>query len=108
VTTSPMNQPSVGLSQANLTPSQVMTAAHGPAVHPVEITNKLSKALGQAIVHCWSRLPRDVQHDLFEAAVDAEGEAIRQQLAIHLHGNHARTINSMQAQAMPEPDSLGG
>ena len=75
---------------------------------PADVTDRLSKALGQAMVHCWSRLPRDVQHDLFEAAVRSEGEAIRQQLAIYLHGTHARTIGSLQARAMTEPDSLGG
>jgi hypothetical protein len=75
---------------------------------PVDVSDRLSKVLGQALVHCWSRLPRDVQHDLFEAAVTAEGEAVRQQLAVYLHGTHARTIGSLQARAMPEPDSLGG
>jgi hypothetical protein len=79
----------------------------GPALR-ADIADRLSKALGQAMVHCWSRLPRDVQHDLFEAAVTAEGETIRQQLAVFLHGTHARTIGSLQARAMPEPDSLGG
>jgi hypothetical protein len=73
-----------------------------------DTTDRLSKALGQAMVHCWSRLPRDVQQDLFEAAVTSEGEAIRQHLAVFLHGTHARTIGSLQARAMPEPDSLGG
>jgi hypothetical protein len=75
---------------------------------PADLTDRVSKALGQAMVHCWSRLPRDVQHDLFEAAVRSEGEAIRQQLAVYLHGAHARTIGSLQARAMTEPDSLGG
>jgi hypothetical protein len=78
-----------------------------PALSP-DVTDRLSKVLGQAMVHCWSRLPRDVQHDLFEAAVASGGEAIRQQLAVYLHGTHARTIGSLQARAMTEPDSLGG
>ena len=79
----------------------------GPVV-PADISDRLSKVLGQAMVHCWSRLPRGVQQELFEAAVTQEGEAIRQQLAIFLHGTHARTLGSLQARAMPEPDSLGG
>jgi len=50
----------------------------------------------------------EVQHDLFEAAVLAEGEAIRQPLAIYLHTKHPRTIETLQARAISEPDSLGG
>ena len=73
----------------------------------VEVANKLSRALGQAVARCWSRLSQDVQHELFEAAVMSEGETIRQQLAVYLHRKHSRTTNSMQERAMPEPDSLG-
>jgi hypothetical protein len=83
------------------------SAVHPPALS-ADARARLSQVLGQALVHCWSRLPRDVQHDLFEAAVTSEGEAIRQQLAVYLHGTHARTIVSLQARAMSEPDSLGG
>ena len=79
-----------------------------PPVLSLAETDRLAQALGQALVHCWSRLPRDVQQDLFEAAVAAEGESIRQRLAVYLHGTHARTIHSLQARAMLEPDSLGG
>jgi hypothetical protein len=56
----------------------------------------------------WSRLSQETQHDLFEAAVAAEGEAIRQQLAIFLHGKHDRTLDAIHAKAIAEPDSLGG
>ena len=69
---------------------------------------QLSQALGQAVAQCWSSLPQDVQHNLFEAAVTSEGEAIRQRLAIFLHGKHERTVDAMQAEAMPTSDSLGG
>jgi hypothetical protein len=69
---------------------------------------ELSRALGQAVAQCWSSLPQDIQQTLFEAAVTAEGEQVRQPLAIFLHGKHARTIETVQARAMPEPDSLGG
>jgi hypothetical protein len=67
---------------------------------------QLSRALGQAVAQCWSSLPQEIQHDLFEAAVTSEGETIRQRLAVFLHGKHERTVDT--ARAMPEPDSLGG
>jgi len=73
-----------------------------------ESTDQLSRALGQAVARCWSSLPQDIQHNLFEAAVISEGETIRQQLALYLHGKHERTVDTVQARAMPEPDSLGG
>lgn len=65
-------------------------------------------ALGEAVVKSWSHLPAALQHDLFEDAVSAHGEPMRQQLAIFLHDKHSRTADGMKAQAMPEPDSLGG
>jgi hypothetical protein len=74
----------------------------------LETAGELSRALGQAVARCWSSLPQEIQHDLFEAAVTSEGETIRQQLAVYLHGNHERTFDAAQARAMPEPDSLGG
>lgn len=74
----------------------------------VDAASRLSSALGHAVAQCWSRLPQEFQQDLFEAAVSSEGEAIRQQLAIFLHGKHARTVDSLRARATPEPDSLGG
>ena len=40
--------------------------------------------------------------------MQAEGERMRQALAMHLHDNHERTVQTVQAKAMPEPDSLGG
>jgi len=69
---------------------------------------QLARALGEAVVKLWSRLPHDIQHDLFEQALAAEGEALRQPLAVFLHGKHSRTWDSMKARAMPEPDSQGG
>jgi hypothetical protein len=74
----------------------------------VEAADKMSRVLGQAVARCWSKLPQDIQQNLFEAAVTSEGEAIRQQLAVYLHGKHERTVEAVQARAMPEPDSLGG
>jgi hypothetical protein len=55
-----------------------------------ETVVKLSRALGQAVARCWSSLPQEIQHNLFEAAVTFEGETIRQQLAVYLHGKHER------------------
>jgi hypothetical protein len=79
-----------------------------PGQLPAATADQLARALGEAVARCWSCLSQEAQHDLFEAAVAAEGEAIRQQLAIFLHGKHARTINALHADALPEPDSLGG
>jgi hypothetical protein len=71
-------------------------------------TENVDRALGQAVARCWSKLTPEVQQTLFEAAVQAEGEAIRQALAVHLHDRHERTVQSVHARAVPEPDSLGG
>jgi ATP-dependent DNA ligase len=40
--------------------------------------------------------------------VEAEGESIREELALHLPGKHQRTVQAAQAKALIEPDSLGG
>lgn len=79
-----------------------------PAELTPETADKIARALGQGLAQCWSRLAQDIQHDVFEAAVTLEGEAIRQQLAIYLHGKHTRTTDAMHAHATAEPDSLGG
>src|SRR5258708_343788 len=73
-----------------------------------DMVERLSSALGHAVAQCWSDLPQEAQQELFEAAVQAEGEGIRQQLAIFLHGKHARTVDTLRARATSEPDSLGG
>src|SRR4051812_24832298 len=75
---------------------------------PAEAADRLSRALGEAVARCWSTLPQDIQQKLFEAAVMAHGEAIRQELAVYLHGKHDRTNDVRQTRAGPEPDSLGG
>ena len=69
---------------------------------------QLSRALGEAVIRIWSRLPHEIQHDLFEEALACEGESLRQHLAVFLHGKHPRTWDSIKARAMPEPDSPGG
>jgi hypothetical protein len=73
---------------------------------PGDANDELNCALGEAVIKLWSRLPHDVQHRLFEAAVTARGESIRQQLALFLHSKHFRTYQPVRA--VPEPDSLGG
>jgi hypothetical protein len=81
-------------------------AAMGVIIH--QSSDQLSRALGEAVVKLWSRLPQDVQHDLFEETAALRGDAIRPQLAVFLHDNHIRTRASIEARAMLEPDSLGG
>ena len=73
-----------------------------------EVQDQIFHALGQAVARAWSQLPQDIQHRLFEEAVESHGESVRQQLAVFLHHKHQRTSNSIKAQASPEPDSLGG
>ena len=73
-----------------------------------QTSEQLSRALGEAVIKLWSRLPQGIQHDLFEEVATLHGAAIRPQLAIFLHDNHLRTRASIEARAMLEPDSLGG
>lgn len=70
-------------------------------------SERLSQALGEAVVRIWGALPPDVQHHLFEEA-SSHGADTRAQLALFLHGKHPRTGSSLRARAMIEPDSLGG
>jgi hypothetical protein len=67
-----------------------------------EAIAKLSCAVGQAVAQYWSRLPQQIQHELFEEAVKSQGESMRQQLAIYLHGHDERTAAVVQKQAMPK------
>jgi predicted component of type VI protein secretion system len=73
-----------------------------------EISERLSRALGEAVVRIWSQLLQHVQCHLFEEAIIFQGEGTRPELAIFLHERHPRTSASIQARAMLEPDSLGG
>jgi hypothetical protein len=75
---------------------------------PAEVQQRIFRTLGEGVVKCWSGLPKEIQHQLFEAAVQAEGEVVRPKLAVFLHGAHARTADGLKARAMPEPDSKGG
>jgi hypothetical protein len=80
----------------------------GLNLFPTQTQEDVVRSLGHAVAKVWSRLPQDIQHQLFEEAVASHGEAGRQQLAVFLHDLHPRTSDSLKARAMPEPDSLGG
>jgi hypothetical protein len=59
-------------------------------------TERLASALGHAVIQCWSELPQEIQHLIFERAVIAghrgeRDESLREQLAQFLHHHHART-----------------
>jgi len=73
-----------------------------------ETSEQLSRALGDAVVRIWGRLPPDLQNRLFKEAVTSQDEKIRPCLAIYLHKKHPRTCAAVKARAMLEPDSLGG
>ncbi len=79
---------------------------------PNQVPDRISRALGEAVVRIWSGLPQNVQHDIFEQAVAStaasEGPGTRIELATFLHGRHSRTSAGIRASAIPEPDSLGG
>ena len=74
---------------------------------PAEAQEAAFRALGHAIARIWSQLPQDIQHRLFEDAV-SQGETARYQLAVLLHDLNPRTCDALRAQAIFEPDSLGG
>ena len=73
-----------------------------------DVQERIFRILGEGVTKVWSGLPQYIQHELFEAAVLAEGEAMRPQLAMLLHQAHHRTTNALKAHAIPEPDSKGG
>ena len=103
-----VTSPTMPSDAADEKPLAGASRASPPGELALETTDKIARALGQGLAQCWSRLAQDIQHDIFEAAVTLEGEAIRQQLAIYLHGKHTRTTDAMHARATSEPDSLGG
>jgi hypothetical protein len=72
-----------------------------------EQTRRFSQSLGDAVIRIWGLLPPEVQHHLFEEASSHAAET-RSQLATFLHSKHPRTCASLKANAMLEPDSLGG
>jgi hypothetical protein len=70
-------------------------------------SEQFMQALGEAVVRIWSLLPPEVQQHLFEEAASHETNT-RSQLAVFLHDKHPRTCASLKANAVIEPDSLGG
>jgi hypothetical protein len=73
-----------------------------------EAAEQFSRALGDAVVRMWGQLPHDLQNRLFEEAVTCREVGMRPRLAVFLHEKHPRTSAARKAQAMLEPDSLGG
>ena len=71
-----------------------------------DVSEQLARALGEAVLGIWGHLPTDVQHQIFEEAIAAQGEGMRPHLAVLLHDRHPRTC--VATRAMLEPDSLGG
>ena len=60
---------------------------------------RISRALGRAVIAAWSELPQHVQHDLFERAVmlgheRERDESLREELAQFLHDHHKRTAGT--------------
>ena len=78
------------------------------AVNAFETSEQLSRALGDAVVRIWGRLPSSLQNQLFEEAATSRDEKLRSRLAIFLHAKHPRTCAAVKIRAMLEPDSLGG
>jgi hypothetical protein len=82
-----------------------------PSTDPTSSVNtgQLTRALGEAVIRIWSNLPQEVQDHLFREAVASQGESIRSQLAVFLHGKHPRPADPLgNPREMKEPDSLGG
>src|SRR5262245_9812565 len=85
--------------------------AQMPSTNPSSsvIVDQLTRALGEAVIRIWSNLPQEVQDHLFKEAVASQGDSIRSQLAVFLHGKHSRTSDPLgDPREMKEPDSLGG
>ena len=61
------------------------------AVIALEPSEQLSRALGEAVVRIWGRLPPNLQNRLFEEAVTSQDEKMRPRLAVYLHEKHPRT-----------------
>jgi hypothetical protein len=73
-----------------------------------ENAEHISRTIGETIIRMWSRLPQDVQQDLFEEVVKCLGDSMRSQVAVFLHLKHSRTTATITDRATLKPDSLGG
>jgi hypothetical protein len=80
----------------------------GAPTDVIKTEEQLVRAVGEAAVALWARLPRDLQQLLFEQVVATRGEQMRPELAKLLHDNHPRTSDAPRPYEFPEPDSLGG
>jgi hypothetical protein len=92
-------------------PGAVARVAQMPSTNPSSsvIVDQLTRALGEAVIRIWSNLPQEVQDHLFKEAVASQGDSIRSQLAVFLHGKHSRTSDPLgNPREMKEPDSFGG
>ena len=63
-------------------------------------TDRISRALGDAVVRMWAGLPHDLQSRLFDEVVSENQDM--------LHEQHPGTRAGKQSRAIIEPDSLGG
>jgi hypothetical protein len=73
-----------------------------------ETQERIYRILGEGVARAWSGLPQSIQQELFESAVRAEGEHMRESIAVFLHREHDRTKSGIQGRAISEPDSKGG
>ena len=82
-----------------------MASIHSDASEPN--SNNCPRRSARPSCRIWGLLPPDVQQHLFEEAT-SHGAETRTQLALYLHDKHPRTRDFAEANAMIEPDSLGG
>ena len=59
-------------------------------------TDRISRALGDAVVRMWAGLPHDLQSRLFDEVV-SEHEDMKPDLALLLHEQHPRTRAGKQS-----------
>ena len=83
-------------------------ASAGSADPRDKTEEQLIRAVGEAAVALWARLPHDLQQLLVEQVVATRGEQMRHELAKLLHDNHSGTSDAPTPREIPEPDSLGG
>jgi hypothetical protein len=69
----------------------------------VDMREKAIRRMGEAVVRVWSELPKDVQHQLFEAAVGPGEDEVRAELARFLREMHVRTTDALKARALWSP-----
>lgn len=75
---------------------------------PKSTSEQFARALGEAVLKLWGDIPTGLQTRLFREATTAQDVTLRPELAVFLHDRHPRTAAAKRAQAIIEPDSLGG